>query len=162
MRALFAGSFDPVTYGHLDVISRFAPQVDTLVVAVAVNPDKRPLFPEAERVAMLREVCRPWPNVEVHAFQGLVVEAAQAVEATLLVRGIRNSAEFDREMQMAHVNRALTGIETLLLPASAPWAYLSATLVREVARFGGEVSPFVPDMVAARLRELFSAARQGE
>jgi pantetheine-phosphate adenylyltransferase len=153
MRAIYTGSFDPVTNGHLDIISRVAPLVDSLIVAVAVNLQKQPMFRDDERVAMLSEVCRPWPNVEVSAFHGLVVEAAREVNAQLIIRGIRCAAEFDNEMQMAQVNRALTGIETLLLPASPQWAFVSSSLVKELARFGGDFSAYVPPIVFERMQE---------
>jgi pantetheine-phosphate adenylyltransferase len=158
MRALFPGSFDPVTNGHLDLIARLVSLVDEVVVAIAVNPEKTPLFTEQERVDLLREACRPWPAVRVQAFTGLVVDAARHSGAELIVRGIRGSAELDRELPMAHMNRAMTGIETLWLPASSTWASVSSSLVREIARFGGEVAPYVPAPVAMRLREKY---RQG-
>ncbi len=155
MRALFAGSFDPVTNGHLDLISRLAPLVDSLVVGVGVNPDKQPLFTDDERVAMLRTACAPWPQVTVQTFQGLAVEAARTLQADLLVRGVRPD-EYAREVLMAQANRALSGVETLLLPADPALAFLSASVVREVARFGGDVSRWVPAPVAARLRARFA------
>jgi len=158
MRALFPGSFDPVTNGHLDLIARLATLVDEVVVAVAVNPQKVPLFSEEERVDLLREACRPWPAVRVQAFTGLVVEAAREYGADLIVRGIRGSADADREMQMAQFNRAMTGIETLCLPASPAWAFVSSSFVREIARFGGEVAPYVPPPVAARMRDKYRQA----
>jgi len=155
MRALFPGSFDPVTNGHLDLIARLVSLVDEVVVAVAVNPEKIPLFPEEERVELLSEACRPWPAVRVERFTGLVVDAARQCAADLIVRGIRGVAESDRELQMAQMNRAQTGIETLLLPASPAWAFVSSSFVREIARFGGEVAPYVPAPVAARLYEKY-------
>jgi pantetheine-phosphate adenylyltransferase len=155
MRALFPGSFDPITNGHLDLIARLVSLVDEVVVAVAVNPEKTPLFPEEERVELLSEACRPWPAVRVERFTGLVVDAARQCAADLIVRGIRSVAESDRELQMARMNRAQTGIETLLLPASPAWAFVSSSFVREIARFGGEVAPYVPAPVAARLHEKY-------
>lgn len=153
MRALFAGSFDPVTVGHLDVISRLTGLLDSLVVAVAINPEKRSLFSIDERMAMLREACRHWPHVEVRAFTGLVATAAHDVGADCLIRGVRGSDEFAREEQMALANRALTGIETLLLPASPQVSFISSSLVREVAAFGGDILPFVPAHVAEQMRQ---------
>lgn len=155
MRALLAGSFDPVTIGHLDLMARLATTMDSVVVAVAINVGKQPLFTLEERVDMLREACAPWPNIEVQAFAGLVVDAARQCGADIIVRGIRQSGEFDRELQMAQMNRALTGIETLLLPTRPDLSFVTASLVREVARFGGDVSPYVPAHVSARLREKY-------
>ena len=152
MRALFTGSFDPVTNGHLDLIQRMAPLVDSLVVAILVNSEKRPIFTNEERIAMLRDACHAWSNVEITAYQGLVVDAARHFNVTAIVRGIRHSAELEREMQMARMNQALSGIETLLLPASPQWAFVSSSLIKEVARYGGDISPFVPKVVAEQLR----------
>ncbi len=155
MRALFPGTFDPVTHGHLDLIGRLATLADDVVVGVAVNLAKQPIFTDDERVALLREACQAWPNVTVQSFRGLVVEAARQVEADVIVRGIRAGSEYDHEQQMAQMNRAMTGIETLLLPAGPQWVFISASLVREIARFGGDVSPYVPAAVATRLRAYF-------
>jgi pantetheine-phosphate adenylyltransferase len=152
MRALFAGSFDPVTNGHLDLIRRLAGLVESLVVAVAINQHKRPLFTADERVALLVELCHPWSNVQVQAFSGLIVDAARATGVDCIVRGIRSDGEFAHEMQMALANRALAGIETLLLPASPDLSFISSSLVKEVASFGGDVTPFVPVVVAERLQ----------
>lgn len=158
MRALFPGSFDPVTNGHLDLIARLVTLVDDVVVAIAVNPDKNPLFSVEERVELLHAACRPWPSVHVQAFTGLVVDAVRASGAQVIVRGMRGSTDADREMQMAQLNRAMTGIETLLLPASPAWAFVSSSFVREIARFGGDVTPYVPPAVAAGIREKYRQA----
>jgi pantetheine-phosphate adenylyltransferase len=152
MRVIFPGSFDPVTLGHLDLIRRLAAVAESVVVAVAINPEKRPLFDEPTRVAMLRDACSPWPHVEVRAFRGLVVDAAREVRADVIARGVRGAADVERELPMAVANRTLSGIDTVLLPASGDLAHISATLVREIARFGGDVSAFVPEGVAARMR----------
>ena len=152
MLALFTGSFDPVTNGHLDLIQRMVPLAETLVVAVAVHPLKTPFFAVDERVAMLRTVCEAWPTVRILTFQGLVVEAARQTGADVIVRGIRNSADLEHEMQMALMNRSLTGIETLLLPADPQWAFVSSSLIKEVARLGGNITPFVSTIVADALQ----------
>lgn len=155
MRVLFPGSFDPVTLGHLDLIRRLAAVAESVVVAVAINTEKRPLFDESTRVAMLRDACTPWPHVAVQAFRGLVVDAARMVGATVIARGVRGAADVEHELAMAAANRALAGLDTLLLPASGDLAHVSATMVREIARFGGDVTAFVPEAVAARLRAEF-------
>lgn len=152
MRALFAGSFDPVTNGHVDLIGRAAVIADSVVVAVAVNIAKRPIFPDEVRVAMLREACQGWPQVTVVVFHGLIVEAAREFGADVLIRGVRASDDFAKEYQMAQVNRALTGIETLLLPASPQLSFLTSSLIKELIRFGGDVSSMVPPAVCARLQ----------
>lgn len=162
MRALFSGSFDPVTNGHLDLIGRVAPLVEMLIVAVAINTEKRPLFSEEERMALLRDACRAWPNVRVERNCGLTVEAARVFAADVIIRGFRNVLEGERELEMARVNRQLSGIETLLLPASPQWATSSSSLVKEIARFGGDVSSLVPGAVAERLQALAAARRPGE
>ena len=160
MRALFPGMFDPVTNGHLDLIARLSSLADDVIVAIAVNPEKRPLFTDEERATLLREACRPWPSVRAQTFAGLAVDAARQFNADVIVRGIRGSAEFDREWHMAQMNRAMTGIETLLLPASPSWAHVSSSLVREIARFGGDVTSYVPAAVVIRLRALYQAVER--
>jgi pantetheine-phosphate adenylyltransferase len=151
MRVLFSGSLDPVTNGHLDLIARMVTFADSVVVGVAINPAKQPLFSADERVALLRAACALWPTVVVRCINGLVVDAVHDVRADLLVRGVRDSQEAAQALAMARANRALGGVETLLLPAAPEWCHVSASLVREVARFGGDVSAFVPAAVAARL-----------
>jgi len=151
MRVLYPGTFDPVTNGHLDVITRLVTLADTIIVAVAINTEKHPLFTDEERTAMLTDVCHPWPQVEVITFRGAIVEAVRQTGAAMIVRGIRGGSESEWELHMAQMNRAMTGIETLLLPTSSQWACLSATLVRELVRVGGDVAPFVPPLVAERI-----------
>src|SRR6478672_9047415 len=161
--ALYAGSFDPVTNGHLDVVRQAVRLADRLVLAIGVHPGKTPLFPFEERLAMLTETCGPIAkaaNVELAcvAFDGLVVDLAKREGATLLIRGLRDSTDFNYEMQMAGMNGAMApGIQTVFLPASPLARPITATLVRQIARMGGDVSAFVPAPVTARLKSKFAA-----
>lgn len=151
--AIFPGSFDPVTNGHLDVISRAARLFDRLIVAVLHNPNKGGMFTVQERVGMLKCVCSPFGHVEVEAFPGLLADLALQKDAHIVIRGVRGAAELEAETAMAQINgQLMPGLETLLLPAAPQWAGLSATLVREVAAFGGNVSKFVPPCAAEALR----------
>jgi pantetheine-phosphate adenylyltransferase len=158
--AIYPGSFDPVTYGHLDIIGRAAGLCDQLVVGVLVNPHKEPLFPAAERKAMLREVVEELipacaSRISVECFEGLTVDFARERGATLIVRGLRAVADFEAERQMAHFNRHLApDIETVLLMTAVEHAYLSSSLVREIALLGGDVRAMVPPSVAQRLSEV--------
>ena len=160
--ALYAGSFDPVTNGHLDVVRRAVRMADKLVLAVGVNPGKAPVFSADERLAMLEEICAPLAKeakceLACVTFSGLVVEAAQKAGATLLVRGLRDSTDFDYEMQMAGMNEAMVpGIQSVFLPASSAVRPITATLVRQIAGMGGDVSAFVPATVATRLKKKFA------
>ena len=150
--AIFAGSFDPLTKGHADVIARSAPLFDRLIVAVLVNASKQPLFSAEERVAMIREVVADQPRVEVDTFDGLLAAYAQDRGATVAVRGLRTGAEFAEEWQMALMNRHLyAGLETVFMPASAEFAHISSRLVKEIARLGGPIDGLVPPAVAAHL-----------
>jgi pantetheine-phosphate adenylyltransferase len=152
--ALYAGTFDPVTHGHLDVIRRAATLFDKVIVGVSVNPRKSPLFSTEERVEMLREVCRLIENVSVQVVPGLVVDHARAVGAKVIVRGLRAVTDFEFELQMASTNRALAPeIETVFFTPAPEYHYLSSSTVCDIARFGGDVSGFVPPEVAQRLRE---------
>jgi len=159
--ALYAGSFDPVTNGHLDVVRRASGLADALVLAVGVHPGKTPLFTAEERLAMLEEVCAPLAReagcrLSCVTFDGLVVDAAKTAGATMLIRGLRDATDFDYEMQMAGMNEAMApGVQTVFLPAGAAVRPIAATLVRQIARMGGDVAAFVPAPVAARLRQKF-------
>src|SRR5215470_9060333 len=161
--ALYAGSFDPVTNGHLDVVRQAAGLCDRLVLAIGIHPGKTPLFPFEERLAMLTETCGPIAKaagVELacKAFDGLVVDLAKREGATLLIRGLRDSTDFDYEMQMAGMNGAMAPtVQTVFLPASPAVRPITATLVRQIARMGGDVGAFVPALVAARLKSKFAA-----
>jgi pantetheine-phosphate adenylyltransferase len=151
VRVLCPGTFDPVTNGHLDIIGRSSQRFDDVVVGVLENPGKAPVFTVDERVSMLEEACSEMPNVGVRAFSGLLVAFAQTVEATAIVKGLRAVSDYEYEIQMAQMNHRLAGVETLFMSTSPKWSFLSSSLVKEVARFGGEVDGLVPDHVAKRL-----------
>jgi len=151
--ALIPGSFDPVTFGHLDVIERTARQLDEVIAAVVTNPQKTPLFSAEERQAMLTEATAKMTNVRVICFDGLLVDVARRVGARAIVKGLRAVSDFDYELQMAQMNYELAGMETLFMPTRPEHSFLSASLVREVARFGGDVSSMVPANVATHLKE---------
>jgi pantetheine-phosphate adenylyltransferase len=154
--ALIPGSFDPVTNGHLDIIERTAQHFDELIVAVIRNPQKtEALFSLEERQAMLLEVTNAFGNVRIDFFKGLLVEFAAEHGVTAIVKGLRAVSDFDYELQMAQMNYQLAHIDTLFMPTSPRWSFLSSSLVREVARFGGDVSKMVPSQVAERLQERF-------
>lgn len=151
--ALCPGTFDPVTNGHLDVVRRAARLFERVVVAVLENPAKDPLFSADERVEMLREATADLGNVEVDTFGGLLVDYARAKGIEVIVKGLRAVTDFDYELQMAQMNRHLAEVETCFVPTSPTWSYLSSSLIREVARYGGDVSALVPDHVVPRLKE---------
>jgi pantetheine-phosphate adenylyltransferase len=153
MIALCPGTYDPVTNGHLDIVRRGAGLFDRVVMAVVENPAKTPLFEVGERVEMLREAVSDLDNVEVDSFSGLLVDYARSKGAGTIVKGLRAVTDFDYELQMAQMNRHLAEVETVFVPTSAKWSYLSSSLVKEVARFGGDVSGLVPDHVLRRLKE---------
>src|SRR6202023_557416 len=163
--ALFAGSFDPITNGHLDVVDHAVRLADRLVLAVGVHPGKTPLFSAEERLALLEEICGPVARAAGCAlacttFADLVVTAAQREGATILVRGVRDATDFDYEMQMAGMNAAMApGVQTIFLPPSPAVRPITATLVRQIAGMGGDVSAFVPALVAARLKRKFAKAK---
>ena len=160
--ALFAGSFDPMTNGHLDVVRSAVRLADRLVLAVGVHPGKAPLFAVEERLAMLEEICGPLARaagceIACTTFADLVVTAARRAGATLLIRGVRDATDFDYEMQMAGMNAAMApDVQTVFIPASPAARPITATLVRQIAGMGGDVSAFVPGPVAARLKKKFA------
>ena len=151
LTALCPGTFDPVTNGHLDVIGRAAELFGSVVVAVLENPSKTPLFTLGERVELLEEAVREHPNVRVGSFRGLLVEHARDVGAAVIVKGLRAVSDYEYEIQMAQMNQRIGEIDTLFMATSPKWSFLSSSLVREVARFGGEVEGLVPDHVRKRL-----------
>jgi pantetheine-phosphate adenylyltransferase len=151
--AIYPGSFDPVTNGHLDLIERGAKIFDRLVVSILRNFEKEPLFTVEERVEMLREVTRPWPNVEVNVFSGLLVEYARLRQANVILRGIRAVSDYEYELQMALMNRKLNPqVETVFMMPSVKYSYLSSRLVREIAQLNGSITDLVPPVVEERLR----------
>jgi len=160
--ALFAGSFDPMTNGHLDVVRSAVAMVDRLVLAVGIHPGKVPLFAAEERVAMLEEVCTPLARaagceIAVSTFADLVIAAARRAGATILIRGVRDASDFDYEMQMAGMNAVMAPeVQTVFVPASPAVRPITATLVRQIAGMGGNVSAFVPAQVTARLQRKFA------
>jgi pantetheine-phosphate adenylyltransferase len=150
-RAVCPGSFDPVTNGHLDIIGRSAGIFDDVIVAVLVNESKQGLFTIDERLDMLREVTKPYDNVRVESFQGLLVDFCRDRDARVVVRGLRAVSDFDFELQMAQMNIGLAGVETLFMPTSPEASFISSSLVKDVAKWGGDVTPHVPEVVARRL-----------
>jgi pantetheine-phosphate adenylyltransferase len=160
--ALYAGSFDPVTNGHLDVVRHAVRLADKLVLAIGLHPGKAPLFSAEERLAMLEETCGPLAKaakceLSCITFEGLVVAAAKRTGATMLIRGLRDGTDFDYEMQMTGMNEAMAPeVQTVFLPASPMVRPITATLVRQIAGMGGDVSAFVPAAVAARLKKKFA------
>jgi pantetheine-phosphate adenylyltransferase len=149
------GSFDPVTNGHLDVVERAAALFDEVTIVVAINQNKASLFSVEERLELLAEVTEPWPNVRLDSFEGLLVDFCRDRGIPAIVKGLRAVSDFDYELQMAQMNRQLAGVETLFMPTSATYSYLSSSLVKEVAAHGGDVAGLVPHVVAGRLRARF-------
>lgn len=152
-KAIYPGTFDPITLGHLDIVERAAQCFPAVVVAVSQHPDKAPLFPLEDRVRMVTEAVAHLPAVTVEPFEGLTVDLASRLGASILIKGIRSGADFDYERQMAHMNRSLRSVETLFLVASPEVSFISSTLVKEVARFGGSIDAYVPADVARMVKE---------
>ena len=152
--AVYPGSFDPLTNGHVDIIQRGSRLFDRIIVGVLINLEKAPLFTVPERVAIGREVFRGWPNVEVDTFDGLLVEYAARKHASVIVRGLRAVSDFEYELQMALMNRRLRPeVETVFMMPAEPYTYVSSRLVKEVVALGGSVHGLVPAIVEDRLRE---------
>jgi pantetheine-phosphate adenylyltransferase len=156
LTAIYPGSFDPITSGHLDLIARGARLADRLIVAILRNENKQPLFSIEERADMLREVLSGYPNVEVDSFDGLLVDYAAKRNAGLILRGIRAISDYEYELQMALMNRRLRPeIETVFLMSGEAYSFISSRLVKEIIRFGGNISGLVPPAVEARLKNRF-------
>ena len=157
VRAIYPGSFDPVTFGHLDVIRRASELFDEVIVGVLHNSQKSPLFSVENRVKMLEEVVKDLPNVKVMSFEGLLVDFAKEVNAKVIVRGLRAVTDFEYELQMAQTNRVLAkDVDTMFLTTSLEYAYLSSTTVKEAAYFGADISKFAPEYVVEKVREKFA------
>ena len=160
-RAVYTGSFDPVTNGHMDIIRRASEIFDVLIVSVLNNKEKTPLFSVEERVKMLKEVTKDLPNVEIIPFDGLLVDFAEQIGADVVIRGLRAITDFEYELQMSQTNQRMKpDIETMFLTTSIEYSYLSSTTVREIAAFGGDVSQFVPEAVEIALREKMKEKRR--
>jgi pantetheine-phosphate adenylyltransferase len=158
--AVYPGSFDPVTNGHMDIIQRAARCFPRLVVAVVANPNKKPMFTLGRRVELLREVCAHMPNVEVDRFAGLLVDYVRRREAQIIVKGLRIVSDFEHEFSMAVLNRKLRGgADTMFVPASIEYAYVSSSSVKEVFALGGDISDFVPPLVLRAMRSLRTAGK---
>ena len=152
-RAVCPGSFDPVTNGHLDIVERTAALFDEIVVAVLVNPQKQGMFTVEERIDMLREVTAHLPNVKVTSFHGLLVDFCREHDVHAIVKGLRAGPDFDYELQMAQMNQRLSGVDTLFMSTSPEYSFIASSLVKEVAKFGGDVAHLLPDPVYRRLTD---------
>ena len=160
-RAIYPGSFDPMTLGHLDIIKRASEIFDILIVSVLNNKEKTPLFSVEERVNILKEATKDLPNVQVDSFSGLLINYAAEKDLHIAVRGLRAITDFEYELQLAQVNRLLSKgeLDTVFLTTSLEYAYLSSSSVKEIASFGGDISQCVPDFVAKKIYEKFNAKR---
>lgn len=152
-RAVCPGSFDPITNGHLDIIERASKLYDVVHVAVLVNPNKQGMFTIEERIGLIREVTADFGNLVVESHQGLLVDFCRERGIPAIIKGLRAVSDFDYELQMAQMNHGLTGVETLFVPTSPTYSFLSSTLVKEVASYGGDVSHLLPEQVHRRLVE---------
>jgi pantetheine-phosphate adenylyltransferase len=152
-RAVCPGSFDPVTNGHLDIIERASALFDEVVIAVLINKSKRSLFTVSERLEMLRDAADGWPNVRVDSFHGLLVDYCTANDIRAIVKGLRAVTDFDYELQMAQMNKRLSGVDTVFIVTNPLYSFLSSSLIKEVAMYGGDVSHLLPAAVDKRLRQ---------
>lgn len=161
-RAICAGSFDPATNGHLDIIERAARVFDEVIVAVSASNSKQPTFTVQERLEMLTEACKPYPNVTVDSFDGLLVRYAASRNANVIVRGLRALSDFEFEFEMALMNRRLdSAIETVFMMTNAEYSYLSSSIIKEIAGFGGSVEGLVPEVVDEYLKRKFTKSKAG-
>jgi pantetheine-phosphate adenylyltransferase len=156
--AVYAGSFDPPTFGHLDLVDRASKLFPRVVVAIGVHPTRVPLFSLEERLELMKLICAPFNNVEVASFRGLLVDYGKSIGARVIVRGLRQGTDFEYELQIAHANADLRPeIDTVFLPTRTNYGFISATLVREIASYGGDVSRYAPPVVCAALQRKFGA-----
>jgi len=154
------GSFDPVTNGHIDIVSRASALFDEVTVAVLINKSKKSMFTVEERIDMLTEVCAAFPNVKIDAFHGLLVDFCRERDIHAIVKGLRAVSDFDYELQMAQMNSSLAAVETVFVPTSPEYSFLASSLVKEVATFGGDVSSLVPPLVLERLTARLAEAKR--
>ena len=160
-RAVYPGSFDPITFGHLDIIERSAKMVDELVIGVLCNSAKKSLFSLEERVNMIKEITKDIPNVRVESFGGLLVDYMKQIDATIIVRGLRAVTDFEYELQIAQMNHVLKDdAETIFLITNLQYSYLSSTIVKEIASYGGDISKFVPEEIIGRIYEKYNVNRE--
>ena len=160
-KAVYPGSFDPITFGHLDIIKRSSRMVDELVVAVLRNSSKNSLFSLEERVNMIRELTKDFPNVKVETFDGLLVDYMSQIDANIIVRGLRAVTDFEYELQIAQMNHVLKdNVETVFLITNLKYSYLSSSLVREIASYGGDISKLVPTQLIDRIYEKYNVNRE--
>jgi len=156
IKAIYPGSFDPVTYGHLDIIRRASKVVDELIIGVLVNKTKKPLFTMDERLELLRETTKEFSNVRVETFEGLTIDFARKNDAKLIIRGLRAVTDFESEMQIAQTNHSIEPeVDTMFFTTSLEYAFLSSTIAKEVAYYGSDVSKLVPPVVAEAFRNKF-------
>ena len=154
IKAVFPGSFDPPTNGHLDIIQRASKLFDDVDVLISVNPNKNYMFTEQERLEMLRELLKNYKNVQIHVWEGLIVNYAKETGAKVLIRGIRSSNDFSYEFELAHMNQNLNpAIETMFLPSKEKWGVVKSSSIKELALFGGDISRMVPPLVEAELKK---------
>ncbi|MBS5604334.1 pantetheine-phosphate adenylyltransferase [Clostridium sp. AF18-27] len=159
-KAIYPGSFDPVTLGHLDIIERTSKMFDRVIIGVLNNKSKSPLFSVEERVNMLKEVTANLPNVEVQSFEGLLIDFVRKNDARVIVRGLRAITDFEYELQMAQTNRVIAPeVDTIFLTTNLRYSYLSSSIVKEIAEFDGEISAFLHPAVAEKVREKLTARR---
>ena len=158
IKAVFPGSFDPPTNGHLDIIQRASKLFDDVDVLISVNPNKNYMFTEQERLEMLKELLKNYKNVQIHVWEGLIVNYAKEVGAKVLIRGIRSSNDFSYEFELAHMNQNLNPqIETMFLPSKEKWGVVKSSSIKELALFGGDISRMVPPLVVDALKQKLGA-----